>query len=366
VLHLFDQLDERRPTLAEALGARGFRTSGVISHFLINAKQGYARGFERYLEEAVAGHAKVSSPKVTNLAIHELRRLKEERFFLFVHFFDPHTVYLHHEEFDRTSDYRGPAREWNLDILNLRANRDRLDADDLAFLRGLYREEIAYTDKHVGLLLDELANLGLKKKTLVILTADHGEEFMEHDWIGHTRFLYDTLLHVPLVFSLPGTLEPRGVAAPVSLVDVMPTLLALSETGPRGYAADGEPLGRLLKDGMEDVERKLFAEVSFLAPPDERGTPAAEKQSFQTAVSQGHWKLIHDLEQESWSLFDRAADPTETHDLFDRDHPQVRSLQPLLREWEQGKVDTWGLDREGIERMSAEDRERLRSLGYVR
>ncbi len=366
VLHILDNLPDGSFTLARALKKRGFKTSGVISHFLINTKHGYAQGFDRYNENAVAGHQDLTSQAVTRNAIMEMRRLKDERFFLFVHYFDPHSEYVHHQQFDRTSEYPGKIRTMKRDILSLRANRHLMDSRDVDFLVGLYREEIEYTDLYVGKLLAELETLGLKENTLVILTADHGEEFMEHDWIGHTRYLYDTLLHVPMVFSLPGRLKPGVVDEPVSLNDVMPTLMDLSRTPVADSSWDGRSLMGLLGGAKGKWDRPLFSEVSYLAPADEQGTPTAEKEAFLAAAGLGDWKLIHDLEKNQWTLFDRGSDPLEMRDLFSPDHKQVQLLQPLLLEWEEGKVETWGRAFEDLEQMSEEDRKRLRSFGYVR
>ena len=365
VLHLFDKLPEDNLTLAEALAARGFKTAGVVSHFLINRDQGFGQGFEVYTDASVKGH-EVSSPKVTRTAISELRRLQDERFFLFVHYFDPHSEYLHHPEYDRTSWYQGSALQWKRDILALREKRHGMSSRDIEFLRGLYREEIAFTDHHLGLLMAQLKNLGLEDNTLVILTADHGEEFMEHGWIGHTRFLYDTLLHVPLIFSLPGKLKPGTVEEPVSLNDLMPTLLAMSNLSPEDPGGDGRSLRPFLSGAPGKGGHPLYSEVSFLAPPKERGTIVAEKEAFMAAVSSDHWKLIHDLDRQEWSLFNRSTDPGEMNNLFSESHPLVRQLQPLLLEWEEGKTEKWGRNFEGIKQMSEEDRKRLRSLGYVR
>jgi len=366
VLHLFDKLPEDKLTLAEALQARGYKTAGVISHFLINRERGYAQGFDVYDEGAVAGHTEVSSPKVTRTAISELKRLKDERFFLFVHYFDPHSEYLHHPQYDRTSGYDGPARQWGRDIVSLRAERHHMTPADVDFLSGLYREEIRYTDHHIGLLMAQLDKLGLKENTLVILTADHGEEFMEHDWIGHTKFLYDTLLHVPLVFRLPGRLAPGTVAAPVSLNDLMPTLLGMSHISPKDAGWDGRSLEPYLRGGKAPADVPEFAEVCFLSPPEEQGTVVAEKQAFLSAVRLDGWKLIHDLDLQGWSLFNLADDPLEMNNLYAADHPQVGRLQPLLLGWEVDKVEKWGRDFEGMQQMSEEDRKKLRSLGYVR
>jgi len=366
VLHILDTLPDSSFTLARALKKRGFKTSGVISHFLINSRHGFGQGFERYNQNAVSGHTALTSQAVTRNAILELRRIKDKRFFLFVHYFDPHSEYMHHRPFDRTSGYEGRVRQMSRNILDLRAKRHLMDSEDVDFLRGLYREEIEYTDQYIGKLLAELENMGLKENTLVVLTADHGEEFMEHDWIGHTRYLYDTLLHVPLVFSLPGKIKPRVVDEPVALTDIMPTLMDLSRNPPQDASWDGRSLVGLLNGAKGQWDRPLFSEVSYLAPVEDRGTHKAEKEAFLSAACLGDWKLIHDLEKDQWMLFDRGADPLELRDLFSPDHQQVQLLQPLLLEWEIGKVEAWGGEFEDLQQMSEEDRERLRSFGYVR
>ena len=366
VVHILDTLPDSSFTLARALKKRGFNTSGVISHFLINSFHGFAQGFQRYNQNAVSGHTELTSQAVTRNAILELRRIKDKRFFLFVHYFDPHSEYMHHRPYDRTSGYEGRVRQMSRNILDLRAKRHLMDSEDVDFLRGLYREEIEYTDQYIGKLLAELENMGLKENTLVILTADHGEEFMEHDWIGHTRYLYDTLLHVPLVFSLPGKIKPRVVDEPVALTDIMPTLMDLSRNPPQDASWDGRSLVGLLSGAKGKWDRPLFSEVSFLAPVEDQGTHKAEKEAFLSAACLGDWKLIHDLDKDQWMLFDRGADPLELRDLFSPDHQQVQLLQPLLLEWEIGKVETWGREFEDLQQMSEEDRERLRSFGYVR
>jgi len=365
VLHLFDRLAKRNETLAEMIGELGHATSGVVTHILLEPKLGFAQGFDRFDHSAIAGHDGICSPRATAIALDELRRLRHQRFFLMVHLFDPHSEYLHHPDFDRTSGYQGPARDWDMEITRLRARRHAMTDADLAYLRDLYREEIAFTDHYVGLLLDKLDDLGLADRTLVILTADHGEEFMEHDWIGHTRFLYDTLLHVPLVFRLPGVLEPARRDDPVSLLDVAPTVMDLA-TEPPAVDWDGRSLIPLLRGGEGTDRRPLFSEVAFVSPPDGEGDRDAEKDAFLAAVSVGDWKLIHDLVRGEWELYDRAADPGEHEDRYAPDNPVAGELRPLLLEWEEGKVDAWGGGIEGPSPMTDAERERLRSLGYVR
>ncbi|HKK70286.1 MAG TPA: sulfatase [Candidatus Krumholzibacteria bacterium] len=365
-IHLMDSLSDEHTTLAEWMKARGKRTGGVISHFLIDRELGYAQGFDRYDETPIAGHRGVSSREVTDRAIAQLEAMAGDSFFLFVHYFDPHNVYVHHQDFSRSDWYDGPARHWDPRINELRRRRHDMSPDDVRYFRDVYREEVAFTDHHVGRLLDAVERAGLHDDTLVIVVADHGESFMEQGWIGHTRYLYDTFVHVPMIMSLPSHLPPDTVRAPVSLVDVPVTLLDLGGEDV-GSGFDGDSLVPLLAGAPESEwqRRPLFAEVSFLVDGDERDPQVIEKEAFLTAVTREDWKLIHDLAAGSWELYDRSDDPYERDDLYDPEHRMVRELRPLLQEWEEGKTATWGREFVDLDALSPEQLERLRSLGYV-
>ncbi len=368
VLHLYDHLGADNVTLAERLSRRGFATAGVVSHFLIAARLGFDQGFDSYDESAVVNHHRgISSPKVYQAAAADLQRLKDDRFFMFVHFFDPHAHYLHHPEFDRTSWYHGPVRDWDHKITELRKRLDELDPDGTRYLRDLYREEIAFTDHYIGMLLAKLDELGLRDNTLVILTADHGEEFMEHHWIGHTRNLYDTLVHVPLVVSLPGRIDPAVIDDPVSLLDIAPTLMDLSRDPVEDFSWDGISLiPRLAGRRPGRTGRLLYHEVAFPARKDDAGTPVAGRGTFLAAVSRDQWKLIHDVEHDTWSLFDRVTDPGEHRDLL-AEQPAVASpLRRDLLEWEKDKVPGWGVGGAQKRTLDPELEKRLKSLGYIR
>lgn len=363
VIQLFDALAPEHPTLPEMLARRGLETGGVISHDLIRRRFGFARGFVHYDESPIGGHEGITSHRVTDLALRWLDdRAGNAPFFLFVHYFDPHYVYHHHPQFDQTSWYRGrllPA----MDIWELRDMRDDLVPDDIAYLKGLYREEIAFTDAHVGRLVEGLRERGLAGRTIVIVTSDHGEEFMQRGWIGHTRTLFEELLHVPLIISLPGVFTPREVEDPVSILDVVPTLLELSSEPPPGDAFEGRSLLPYLLGGdPEPAPRDIFAEVSFGLAGGQQETPD-EHVAFKTALVRGDHKVIHDLLAKEWQLFDLAADPEERHTVF-AEAPLAAGLKSDLLAWESQRGDQAA--RPGAIVPSEEEIERLRALGYLR
>ncbi len=390
---LFDVLKGEELSLPERLQAEGYDTAAVVGHDLLGAPYGFDQGFNEFDETSARGHRGTNSQRITDLSLNWLKnRSPRKPFFLMAHYFDPHFVYQHHPEHDRTSGYRGHLTP-GMNIWDLRNQRQNLEKADLDYLRGLYQEEIAHTDLHIGRLLEGLDEADSKRPTLVIVTADHGEEFMEHGWIGHTRSLYDELLHVPLIFHLPSVLAPAEVGVPVSLVDIFPTVSAGLRPKEPGQASveelDGQSLWPLLSMGVsagprvsagavssrlgensaaesalekERLEqRQIIAEVSFEVGRDKLDRHG-EKVVFGTALFAGELKMIHDLIAETWQLFDRSLDPGELTPLS-ASHSQFRDLQSDLLRWERGRSKASSSERRT---PSTEELERLRSLGYLR
>lgn len=370
VERLGQSLGDEPLTLAEALKERhGLRTHGVVSHVLLLPKNGYAQGFDGYDSQPAGGHDDLSSAEVTDAAIefidqHRAGSSAEERFFLFAHYFDPHYVYRSHEDFKHAPEYQGPIRP-GMPIWDLRDQRDELGAEDVDFLRALYHEEIAYTDHHIGRLLQHLERTGLERNTLVVFTADHGEEFMGHGWIGHTRTLYDELVRVPLIMRLPGAIEPGVVTAPVSLIDVAPSVLEL--LGPEVPAEwQGQSLlPYMANPGFDAGPRLVFSEVSYGPKRDVDKPQAMQKRAHKTALVVGDVKLIHDRLSDGWELYRRADDPGEQRDLLREDPEAAASLGALkskLLAFEAAR----GAGSQGDIEFEESELEELRKLGYLR
>lgn len=362
VLRLFDVLGEEQHSLAEQLGAAGWATAGVVSHELLEARFGVAQGFGSWNADAVAGHAGITSEQVTDLAVDWLRRRPDGPFFLLVHYFDPHMLYHDHAFFELTGGYDGPM-EPAMGVWAMRDARDRMSGDDAAFLRALHREEVAFTDHHTGRLLAALDELAADDPPIVVVTADHGEEIMEHGWIGHTRTLYDELVHVPLVVRIPGGPRGRVVDRPVSLVDLAPTLADLAGVTFEPSSVDGRSLAPLLAEPPDPVaDVPLFAEVSFTVGPGDDARHL-EKVAFLTAIMDGPHKLVHDLMADEWRLYDRAADPAELRDVLSTD-PRTAELRRRLEAWETDRARHAPTVPRAL--PGADEIERLRALGYVR
>lgn len=329
LIRMRQRLPEEALTLAEILRSEGWSTAAVVSNLLIGHTFGFAQGFERFSEDEALGHGHISSPGVTRRAIGLLDALPPP-FFLLVHYFDPHYAYLPHESVDFAAPSAGRL-SGDESMQHLREMG--LDAEELGFLKDVYDEELRFTDDAIGRLLGAVADRGLLENTIVVATADHGEEFLDRGWIGHTRTLYDELIHSPLLIRLPQRmrtpeLRGRSVSQPVSLVALAPTLLELlGVPAPPGAGFAHRSLVPLMQGHAEDPE-PVYAEVDFLASEEN-----APEDVRMRAIVDGRHKLIDDELKQRIELYDLEADPGERRNLASQ---QVDLARRLGRELDQG------------------------------
>jgi arylsulfatase A-like enzyme len=235
-------------------------------------------------------------------------------------------------------------------MLLLRAGELELPAGLLERAKGLYDAELAFLDAELGRLFDGLEARGLDGETLVVVTADHGEEFGEHGGFEHGHTLYQELLHVPLLMRLPG-LIPAGevLEGRVGLIDVAPTICDLA-----GVAVPETFSGRSLRGvlaGEAAAAAPILAHGNFWGPA-------------LTSWSSGRWKLVltPDGEGQRAQLYDLETDPSELHDLAAAEPARVAELRAELTLALKG-----GASREpgtAVE-LSPAERKRLEALGYL-
>ncbi len=228
------QLAESHLTLAERFREGGYATASIYANANIAPEFGFDQGFDLYDHPPTnAGYPR--DWQVTDAAGMNERTLKwlrderpaDEPWFLFLLYMDPHDPYMPHDEHvfgpPVTNVHNGSRR-----VLRAIDNGERITGLDQskAVIQGLYDGEIAYVDRHIGALLDELDALGLADDTVVILTADHGEGLWDHDeYRSHGEQVYQGQIHVPLVLRWPGRTEAGArVATPVNVLDVFGTL----------------------------------------------------------------------------------------------------------------------------------------------
>ena len=270
--------------LAEILQQHGFATAGTASHFLFAPLFGWTQGFDRFKDPGSEGDAPpgahVDLRHSSRLTANEAIRLLSDpertsgRFFFWVHFMDPHKQYLEHAR------YRFGG-----------SNRAR------------YAGEVAYTDEHIGRVLETLADKGLEDRTVVIVTGDHGEAFGQHGSYYHGRETWEEIIRVPLLVRVPG-LAPVRIERRVSQIDLFPTILDLAGL-PTPPDAQGESLLPELAGGHLD-DRPILLEQ-----------PKNPYYRMRRVFIDGRYKLHHLVEERSFRLYDLDADPGELHDLAD-------------------------------------------------
>jgi arylsulfatase A-like enzyme len=344
-------LDEKLLCLAEVFRAAGYVTKGVISHVYVSAELGFDQGFDSYDEEDAQGHGHISSPSVTDKGMEFVSAHKEDKFFLFLHYFDPHCDYILHEPYNFFPDYDGEVYSGE-PITDLRQKAKNMTPEDVRYLNALYDSEIRFTDEHVGRFLTYLKDAGLYDDALIVIVADHGEEFLERGdyWIGHTKRVYQELVHVPLIVKPPALAKPETVEANVSLIDLMPTVVAASGLEvPEGYNHDGRALGLEATGTRRDM---VYSET--------------KRWGTQQTVISEEWKLIIDGAANRSYLFDLDSDPGETTNLAEEHVDIAKQLRSAIYEWDYDLRMKRSKFRVSHPKLSPKDVEKLKSLGYVR
>jgi arylsulfatase A-like enzyme len=274
-------LDVRLGTLPQSLRAAGYETVAFTEDGWVLPLTSDRRGFARYVENEDVRHLSGTIAATFGQAMEWFRAHHDLPFFLFLHTYEVHSPYLPPPPYDRM----------------FLAPEIHDDPPATALLR--YEEEARYADDTLAALLDELDALGLGTRTLVIVLADHGEEFYEHGGAYHGLQLYGESIDIPLLMRLPGVVpEGQRIETAVSIVDVAPTILDLVGASPIP-GADGVslmPLLRVLPDALPP--RTLFAETGL------RDRPGVQMVAARTA--RHHCITRPD---EPFECYDRSADP---------------------------------------------------------
>jgi arylsulfatase A-like enzyme len=275
-------------TTAEALHDGGYFTAGMFSfnYFAIGDHRGFERGMDLYRSDRAVLHVAVNGPmesrgsssrEMTDDAIAFIDAHRDKKFFLWLHYYDPHLSYEPHAEVPSF----GTARV------------------------DLYDGEIRFTDLHFGRLLEHLRAVGLWDKTAIVLTGDHGEGFGEHGVTEHGFDLYTAQTRVPFIVRVPG-LAPRRIAAPAGHVDIAPTLVNLAR-GP----AEPSFIGRSL---VPDLSGPPAADTDTRAVFQEVTSERGKKRAFITTRRHLIW---NQTPGDTTECYDRTRDLAEARDIWD-------------------------------------------------
>ncbi|UCH35803.1 MAG: sulfatase [Armatimonadota bacterium] len=342
--------------MAKILQRHGYSTGGVAASGFVEPQYNVAQGFQWFVGDRLGGPEKAglmrldSPPWVTAKGITFIQRNRDRRFFLWLHYLKPHDPYVwreqHHFIAAHPKDLPDPVwLTWLMDNLH------RLTPEQVRRVVDLYDGEVRNVDEYVGQVLAELERLSLAQHTLVIVSADHGEEFMQHGSFGHHYQLYQDELHVPLIIAAPGRIPAgRRVATPVQLVDLLPTILDLCNipeevpggrgqslvpllTGRRGYKPGDIVAGLNRADGADDVE-------------------------IMRSIRRGPWKLLVRVGEDEAELYDLDSDPGEQRNLAGHGLPAEQRLRTALSSYGRAKPSR-------PLTLTEETKKRLRSMGYL-
>ena len=352
-----NRLDDDVSTLQERLGKMGYATAGFVSAFPASSHYGLDRGFDLFDESFLnerrpeigadgtveTAYSQRNASETTLRLLPWLRENAARPFFVWLHYFDPHDV---------TFVPPAPIQERFL-------SRDATPGSE-EHLRDTYDSEIFFADLHIRAMLDELERLGVRERTVVVVTADHGEGLGDHDWWGH-GILYQEQIRVPLVFNGPGVEPGRVIAEPVEHVDLAPTLLEMAGAKPDPNDFDGRSLAAVLRSRRATPRSRVtYSEVHNIlafAPTQEQ-----RLRSEMYSIIRPPLKLIHLARDPARDeLYDLVADPRETRNLLAERRSDAEALLADLRS--RNAIDGYVPD---PTTLTEKEREHLRALGYIR
>jgi arylsulfatase A-like enzyme len=373
VLHNIQSLDTAWVSMAEIFKGAGYRTAAFLSARGIlskNLSQGFETVDDKVPPEEPLGWQR--SAAVTNRrAFDWLDSLGTEPFFLWVHYYDPHSPMIATPETRaRMPNYDGPfCGGLRVEDLPGHVEDGALSEDDRAFLRVLYEKEIRTMDRAILDLLAKIEDLGLADWTVVLMAGDHGQSLGEKNYVGHDGdLLHEPLLHVPLLLRVPPA--PRAapgeaaglpslrkrVSEPVGLCDILPTVLALFprlESPP--YPLSGRSLLPVVERfGRRDGSGEVFSE----APAALEEGEIVPRRIY--ALREGRWKMVSG--PDGTQLYDLRRDPDERKPA-DATSERGRRMETKLREWIASLEQRVP---EPVPEISEETIEALRALGYLR
>jgi arylsulfatase A-like enzyme len=392
-----DRLAGSAVTLAEVYREAGYATLSFSSILFTGKFSNLHQGFEVVHEDSSLpdrNSSKTAREYVDRL-LPWLEAHRDVPFFVFLHVSDPHDPYKPYPPYDALwadpAKARGheqnlqEARKFIADPL-LKAfgmpTRDELvkaKIDPDAYIdhdRAWYDGSIRGLDTELGRVVERLKSLGLDRKTLLVFTGDHGEEFYEHGRSFHGQSVYGEQNNMPLVVWGPGVV-PAGttVDQTVQTVDLMPTLLELSRL-PVPAGVQGHSLVPLLSGGGSGERGAAPASapdsrpaISEKAETKDEGGPPPRDTASEAVIADG-WKLIHNTKRPAgkpeFELYEHAKDPLDAHDVAAAHPDEVARLAKVLESWRRmASAARIKPDTEANKSLSKEELERLKSLGYI-
>jgi len=392
------------PTLAKLLGDHGWRTAAAVnSAWLLRKTHELGREFDNffYVEETFSQI--FPTQKITDRAMRWIEEGEASSLFLFLHYYDVHSDYKSLPKFEKlfVAPYEGEidGTTWQLNVAsfpdsyveNCHTDFDKercrfgagesahyiddsvtkpiFTTRDLHHLEALYDAGIRQMDAELGRLFRYLESEDLFDVAKVIVTSDHGEELSDHGSFYHLMTTYQEVLRVPLIVRGTGIPPGRVIAAPVSIVDLAPTILGWAGIEPPPEL-EGLDLGPLLQPKQDEQETKILDERldSRFQHAEASGGLQWRKRAkglmpIFSSIRRGKFKLIHQEDPDHTALYDLESDPKELIDISAKERRVAETLFAEMRR-RQAEFGQDSLPENRIE-LEPEDAERLRALGYI-
>lgn len=321
-------------TFAEVLKKHGWATSAFIGAFVLDSRWGLDQGIDYYYDNFdFAKYKRISldsvqreGGEVIEAFFEWFEKNHQEKFFSWIHLYDPHTPYDPPEPYKT----RYSNRAW-----------------------GLYDGEIAYVDFLIGKVLDNLREKEILEKTIIVIVGDHGESLGQHYENRHGFFIYDASISVPLIIQIPSSeLGGKVVASPVETIDIIPTLLQILGS-PVPLEVQGKSLIPLIMDENPEQERLAYSETYY--PRYRYGW--SELKSLRSL----QYKYIQAPRPE---LYDLTKDPEELYNTYKQNLTIGKQFEQKLKNLQE-EMSAKGVEEKGPQKLDEESREKLMALGYI-
>lgn len=371
-------LPDEVTTVTEILAEDGYQTCAIVGNAALSRKRRLWRGFgDRYLcsdsgaRKLLIGEKLLktivpsrrprgnSTESLTELAKDCVEINRDRDMFLWLHYKDPHFPYTPPEKFlplgQEPPKRIGKAWEEPLDVFLSGFFDPTLKERN--WMRVLYDGEVSHVDEYIGRFLEYLKKLELYEDSLIILTSDHGEEFWEHDGVGHAHSQYNELIHVPLIIKLPGSNDGKIIAKAVSLESLAPTILQQCEITLQDRIFTAKPLDFQRRTGGIKQDKPIISEGQVLY-----------EDRIAVIFDNLKYKYIRKLLTGDEELYDLSTDPGETTNIAHTHKDKVKQANVLLEQHRLSSEEIkqqLQLENGNTEALDRETIERLKSLGYI-
>jgi arylsulfatase A-like enzyme len=320
--------------MPEAIKAIGYETGAFISNGYVSQPWGFVQGWDMYQNNLREGRGGIDGKRMAETAMKWMLPRKGKKTFMYIGTIDPHVTYRKHDhliaKYDDPSPYKGRFRRACLgtDLGLIAGKKLAVTERDKTRIQALYKNEITYNDEAFGWLREQLEAAGMWEKTMVVITADHGDQFWERGGVGHGSGVHQDQVHVPFILYYPPLIpEKTRVTAGVDVIDLYPTLVD-AIGGERPDSLQGKSVLPLVYKTTGDYPEPAIA-TSYLT---------------HYGVQMREWKLY--LKKSGYRLFDRKNDVLEKTDVA-ADHPLESRWLIDSTAWFRANRDTWDKTQHG-------------------